>query len=244
VIYCPIDFYGGAAEIEADGAMLRMCSRIIVHCERLRKYFEPYTTVEYMDHHVKFSSRNADRGRDDYILWVGVRNNLRPLVQWVNRHPLPYELHILTNLGSHGALPKPSDLGFLEAHRVRIQRWNRESHLELTAGAKGALDIKGDRFCQLHKPPTKAIDFLAAGVPLALNPGSSGAEHLARMGFEVASPLDTKRWFSWEYREETERFGRALRELLSLERIGFRYKRILECVVKGCGSPVSELPFG
>src|SRR5712692_2509576 len=42
VIYCPIDFYGSPGDIDADAAMLRRCSRIVVHCERLRRYFEPY----------------------------------------------------------------------------------------------------------------------------------------------------------------------------------------------------------
>jgi len=40
VIYCPVDFYGSTAEIDADARMLRKCSRILVHCERLRRYFE------------------------------------------------------------------------------------------------------------------------------------------------------------------------------------------------------------
>jgi hypothetical protein len=64
-----------------------------------------------------------------------------------------------------------------------------------------------------------------------MDPDSSPVEHLARMGFAVASPLDTEWWLSRTYWEETQRFGRALRELLSLERIGRRYKRILEEVV-------------
>ena len=56
-----------------------------------------------------------------------------------------------------------------------------------------AIDIKGDDFRSRHKPPAKAIDFIASGVPLAMNPDSSMVEHLARMGFDVASPLDTER---------------------------------------------------
>ena len=63
---------------------------------------------------------------------------------------------------------------------------------------------------------------------LAMNAESSVVEHLARMGFEVASPNDPHWWLSREYWEETVRFGRALRELLSLKRIGLRYKRIID----------------
>jgi hypothetical protein len=99
VIYCPIDYYGSARDIDADASMLRRCSRIVIHCERLRKYFEPYAPVDYMDHHVKFATTMREQFQPDgYVLWVGVRSNLPALIQWVNRHPLPCELRILTNL--------------------------------------------------------------------------------------------------------------------------------------------------
>lgn len=41
VIGCPVDYYDSAAAIDADGPTLRRCSRSVVHCERLRRYFEP-----------------------------------------------------------------------------------------------------------------------------------------------------------------------------------------------------------
>ena len=88
VIFCPVDFYGSAAEIDADGPLLRKCSRIIVHCEGLRKYFAPYAPVEYVDHHVNFVAprEKTQWRREGYFLWVGVRTNLPALVEWVNEH--------------------------------------------------------------------------------------------------------------------------------------------------------------
>ena len=120
---------------------------------------------------------------------------------------------------------------------VVIENWSAERQIELTAQARAAIDIKGEDFRSRHKPPAKGIDFIASGVPLAMNPDSSTVEHLARMGFEVASPLDTERWFSREYWEETRRFGAALRDLLCLERIGLRYKRIIDKVLGERRSP-------
>jgi hypothetical protein len=79
----------------------------------------------------------------------------------------------------------------------------------MTTAARAVIDIKGQDIRSRHKPPAKGIDVIASGVPLAMNPDSSTAEHLARMGFEVASPLDTDRWLSREYWEETRRFGLA-----------------------------------
>jgi hypothetical protein len=232
LIYCPVDFFGSAAEIDACAAALRRCARVVIHCERLRRYFEPYAPVEYMDHHVKFDApMRSEFQREGYLLWVGVRTNLPPFIEWVNRNPVPGELVVLTNLEDPSRLPSPTELGFAPGLPVRIEQWSKERQIELTAGAKAALDIKGQDFRSRHKPPAKAMDFIASGVPLAMNSDSCVVEHLARMGFEVASPLDTERWFSRAYWEETCRFGAALRELLSLRRIGLRFKRIIEEVL-------------
>jgi hypothetical protein len=94
-----------------------------------------------------------------------------------------------------------------------------------------AIDIKRTDFRSRHKPPAKAIDFIASGLPLAVNADNSPVEHLARLGFEVASLLDTDRWLSREYWKETRRFGQALREILSLEGIGRRLKWIIDDVL-------------
>jgi hypothetical protein len=228
VLYCPVDYYGSAAELDADGAWLRRCSRVLVHCERLRRYFEPYAPVESLDHHVKFAAPMQARfRRAGPFLWVGVRSNLPPLVDWVNAHPLPGGLSILTNPEEGRPVPSAAEIGIGPHQAVRIEAWTPALQLQRTQEARAALDIKGSDFRSRHKPPAKAIDFIASGVPLAMNAESSPVEHLARMGFDVASPLDTDRWLSPDYWQDTRRFGLALRELLSLERVGRRLTRIL-----------------
>jgi hypothetical protein len=101
----------------------------------------------------------------------------------------------------------------------------------MTSSARAVLDIKGDDFRARHKPPAKGIDFIASGVPLAMNPESSTVEHLGRLGFKVVSPFDTARWFSRDYWYDTHRFGAAIRELLSLERVAKRYGRVISEVL-------------
>jgi hypothetical protein len=232
VVYLPVDRYGAATEIDTDVYFLRKCSRVVVHCERLRRYFEPYAPVEYLDHHVKFVTDHAIPYRQaGPILWVGARSNLPPLVAWANTHPLPGELLVLTNPEMPGEVPSPTAHGFRPGVQVRIEEWSRDHHLRALTECRAAIDIKGDDFRARHKPPAKAIDFLASGVPLAMNSDSSPVEHLSRLGFEVASPLDTDRWLSREYWEESRRFGLAIRELLSRERVGRRFKRIIDEVL-------------
>lgn len=229
IVYCPVDRYGSAAEIDADSHWLRRCTRIVVHCERLRRWFAPYATVEYMDHHVKYVGQpQAGHRAAGPILWVGVRSNLPPLVEWVNAHRLPADLCVLTNLEDPHRRVAPSEFGFRSSIDIQIENWTASRHLELLSVARAALDIKGSDFRSRHKPPTKAIDFIAAGLPLAMNVGTSSAEHLARLGFEVARPEDTAHWLSYDYWTETQRFGQALREMLSLQRIGRRYRMLVE----------------
>src|SRR5260370_40163379 len=52
VIYCPVDRYGSASEIDADGGWLSRCARIPIHCERLQQHFAPYAPGEYLHHAV------------------------------------------------------------------------------------------------------------------------------------------------------------------------------------------------
>lgn len=234
VVYCPVDAFGSASEVDAAGPWLRRCARVVVHCERLRRYFAPYTKVEYLDHHVKFASAPRREYRaDGDLLWVGVRTNLPPLVAWVNSHPPPLPLDVLTNFEAPGRAPSPVALGFRPDVPVRVHEWSAARQAAMTAVARAAIDVKGSDFRSRHKPPAKGIDFVASGVPLAMNADSGTSEHLGRLGFEVADPKDVDRWLSREYWEETARFGAALRELLSLERVARRFGRVLDEVLAG-----------
>ncbi len=232
VIYCPIDCYGSSADIDRDGQALFRCQKILIHAEPLRKYFSPYAPVEYMDHHIRFAPESTDNSTTDGpILWTGIRSNLPPLVEWVNQHPLPCPLWILTNLENQNSTTTPEEFGFSDSHPIKIENWSEEKHLKWAAEASVAIDIKGDNFRARHKPPAKALDSLAAGLPLAMNADSSSVQHLAHLGFDVATPENIDAWFSPDYLAETRKFGAALRELLSRERIGRRFKRVIDSLL-------------
>jgi hypothetical protein len=82
------------------------------------------------------------------------------------------------NLEDPADPPSPAEVGFRRDAEIRIHHWSPERQLALTAAARAAIDIKGDDFRSRHKPPAKAIDFIASGVPLAMNEHSSPVEHL------------------------------------------------------------------
>ncbi len=236
ILYCPVDFYGAAAEIDADAGRLVLCRRIVAHSRRLVRYFSSYALTAYLDHHVKYvTPTRTEPLESGPLLWVGVRSNLGPLVSWVNARELPAELIVLTNVEHEADLHDPTRLGFQTGAGVRVERWSPEAHTDWITRCRAALDIKGDDFRARHKPPAKALDFLASGVPLAMNADSSSAEHLREMGFDLAEATDVEHWLSREYAEETARFGRTISDLLSLPRISARWRWLLWDVLTAAG---------
>lgn len=233
VVYCPIDWYGHREQIEADADRLSYCSGIWVHCHRLEPLLRAHSNVHYIDHPLKFAiptrSESQESGR---LLWVGVRTNLPALATWLSVHRLPAPLDVLTNPAQPGCMPSPSELGFPSHADVRLHEWSAGRHLDFAATALAALDIKDGDFRSRHKPPAKAYDFVASGIPVALNPGGSAAEALANLGLEVPSPLDPERWLSEEYAGRTRTLGERLwREMNSAavaERVRELASRCLE----------------
>lgn len=223
VVFCPVDVYGRTSEIDADAARLRSCDHIVVHCRRLIPYFQSYAPTTYLDHHVKYAiPTRTEFVVDGPILWVGERSNLPPVVDWVNRHTLPAELVVLTNVPE---ATRAEALGFSARHTIKA--WSHNDHLAWLTRCRCAFDIKGDDFRARHKPPAKALDFLTSGIPFATNRATSSVDHLREMGFDVPPPEDANRWLSPEYAEDCQQFGLVNRELLSLRRLGQRWRTIL-----------------
>ena len=229
VIYCPVDFFHQCADVDRDRDSLRSCNRIVIHCEPLRKHFSPYAAVEYIDHHLKFATPMRETFHSDGpLLWVGALSNLPTFVEWANRHRLPAELWVLTNPQQGTRSPQAAQFGFRSRNDVKIGLWTHQRHRAWTERARAAIDIKAADFRARHKPPAKAFDFIASGVPFALNSASAAVEQLRTMGFQVASPEDPDHWLSPQYWQETVTFGQMLRRTLTRERIGLRWKQIIE----------------
>ena len=221
--YCPIDRYGSAAEIDADAAFLSSCSHLYLHCRSLEKYFLPYAPTSYVEHPLNFITDACSQYQESGpVLWVGVRSNLAPVVDWLNTHSMPQEVWILTNFERPSIPISPADIGLNSRNKIRLENWSREKHLEWTAQAKAAFDVKGNDFRARHKPTAKACDFIASGVPLAMNRGSRATFELQRNGFALADCEDIDHWLSRDYWEQTVQFAAVLRETHSREQVAAR----------------------
>ncbi len=225
IVYVPVDLYGSGSEIDGDRDALRHCDVIVVHCEELQHYFSAHARTLYIDHHLKFVAPMPAAPRTDGpVLWIGNHSNLPPLVDWLHRHTLPEELWVLSDLDEQ----PPARLGFPGSCRVRIGRWSPERHVEWTSLARAAIDIKGDDFRSRHKPPAKALDFIASGLPLAMNPGTSSGEHLRRhYELILPDPSSTDLWFSREYWEQCQSVGQRLRARLRLPEVTAQWSQLL-----------------
>ena len=96
-----------------------------------------------------------------------------------------------------------------------------------------AIDIKGDSFNQKMKPPTKAQQFVASGVPFGCNPRHPAMAYFRARGFAVAEAADFDRLLSQSYWEQTRQIAVPLRADISLQAVSRTYRRALNQV----GSP-------
>lgn len=233
VVYCPVDIYGSSAEIEFDASALGACDLAITHAASLEKYLSTYIETCCIDHHVKYASSQNEKFRGGGpLLWIGNRGNLPPVIKWVNSRRFDEELWFLTNFSENERTAGASELGFLPHNHIRVERWTTERHLAWQEQCRAAFDIKGEDFRSRHKPPTKAIDFLASGISFAINQESSPARYCRSLGFDAASPDDSDRWFSEQYWIECKRFGELLSSRLNLQAIASQWSRVIRSLLQ------------
>jgi hypothetical protein len=243
LVYCPIDDYDHPEQIVSDAEFLRACAMAVVHCERLIPLLRPYcANVHFVEHHARHALHDMVEYKESgYILWVGAFQYVPYLVSWLERHPIDREIRILSNPENENArtlaLSHAEEIGLqieispdatsIAGHR--IYRWSERRQQDMMRGCKAALDVKMTRFfSQYHKPPTKAQQYVASGIPFAVNPDSYSAEYFRARGFDVASPLDIDLWLSREYWGATRSAGERLRAVTSIETVTARYRDLIE----------------
>lgn len=241
LVYCPIDAYDGPERIADHAPLLGACAMVLVHSERLLAYLRPYCrATRFVEHHTRYALDELVPYRaDGFVLWIGQLPFVPYLLHWLAAHPLDRELRILTDLQNERgwilARPIAADLGVtldLADGRVgghRALQWSERRQRELMRDCKAALDVKHTVvFSQRHKPPTKAQQFVASGIPCALNPESYSAEYFRRRGFDPASPADPDRWLSRDYWETTRQVAARLRRDTSLDAVAAQYRELIE----------------
>jgi Protein of unknown function (DUF616) len=248
LVYCPVDVYRSSEALEGDANLLNACDMVLVHSERLLRLVEPHCrVVHFVEHHLRYALPTRTEYRaDGYLLWIGGFQYVPYLLRWLQDHPLPLELRILSDVDNHRARDRAHVLAAEIGTRFtispdgpsvaghRIETWSERRQAEMMRECRAALDIKAtDRFNQYYKPPAKAQQFVASGVPFAVNGESYSAEYFRARGFDVASPLDPDRWLSPSYWEQSCEWSEQWRAGLSLEAVAARYRDLLETLWAG-----------
>lgn len=248
LVYCPVDVYGAPADLERDAELLGACDLVLVHSERLRPLVQPHCrAVHFVEHHLRYALPTRTEYREDgYILWIGGFQYVPYLLSWLADHPLEHELRILSDVDNHRARDRAhvlaADIGTRftispsgpTVAGYRVETWSERRQAEMMRECRAALDVKAtSRFNQYYKPPAKAQQFVASGIPFAVNAKSYSAEYFRSRGFEVASPLDPGRWLSRRYWEESCDWSDRWRAGLSLDAVGARYRDLLETLWAG-----------
>ena len=198
LVFLPVDVYGSVAEIDGDLDSLRLFDLVVVHSQRLKRYFNTVSQVEYVDHPLNFALDVPRTGwQAGPCLWIGKQCNITPIVEWANRRLGKAELWVLTDTSPNTRL---EDFGFCNTSRMRLAQWSESIHMEWLNLASVAIDIKGSDFRSRHKPPAKTFDFLASGLPVLTNKGSSvaiemldqGMTPLYEHGREVDEPISSE----------------------------------------------------
>jgi hypothetical protein len=243
IVYCPVDTYWDGEHLAQDARVLRACTMVLLHSERLLPLVTPYcSNSHFVEHHTRYALNTmADYKERGFILWIGGYQYVPYLLKWLESHPIGHELKILTDVDKYwsrdrarlvaaeiGTTFRPSRHATSIAGHA-LYPWSERLQYEMMRDCKAALDIKWtENFNQYYKPPTKAQQFIASGIPFAVNAESYSAEYFRLRGFEVSSPLDTARWFSREYWEATRDYGKKLRASTSLQAVGSRYRELIE----------------
>ena len=222
IIYLPVDYFRTESHIHEHSLVLGDCCLIATHCTRLDKFLKNHCAqITHIEHYAKYALPIMNEFKQEgFVLWIGI-GEFVPLVQgWYRKRNRPFILKILT---AHPCIHGTGN--------IHEQQWTPQIQRTMLGLAKAGIDIKGSDFHQSMKPPTKVQQFVASGVPVAVNRESYPWEWFHQEGLDLADPDDTSRWFSHEYWKETQDFGLRLREKISKKNVAKSYLDLIERVL-------------
>lgn len=224
IVYMPIDKWHAPKEIGLDGWHLKRCNLICCHSELLRSRLAEhgFRNTAVIDHHLKFASRAPRTWRPwPLVFWCGVKTNWPAFAEWFSEHrPTWANRCLISPLVSREAFGADAAL----------EQWTPESHSLAVATCTHAIDVKANVFWDKYKPPTKAVEAVASGLPLALNAGHCGRDRLRRLGLDPPVPEDEARWFSRAYWDQTQAAREQVWRECSLDAIGGRFIDLLQSI--------------
>jgi hypothetical protein len=248
VIFVPIDFFMSEEHIRSSASILRQCKLILSHADSLIPLLQVYSPTYPLEHSGKYILSEGYKYKiSGYVLWIGGYQFVPYMLSWLRKNPMK-ELVFCTDYNNKRAIAKAEEVAsymrvpMTDLKRYEMYEWAEDTQLLLMTQAKAAIDIKGNDFSQHNKPPTKGQQFIASGIPFAINKGNNCYNYFQSKGFNVCTPNETNRWFSEAYAKETWEFGKKLRNKISATTIGLQIKQYIE-LIKTTDSESSTIGF-
>ena len=223
IIYLPVDYFKRESQIAEHSTFLRSCSIIAIHCTRLISLLKPHCNrIEFIDHYDKYVLTKPARFRKrGLVIWTGINHYINLVREWYDEKPRNFQLTVLTNRTKKLSTDLRNHPG------ISLRDWSEQTQRECFGRAKAGLDVKGSSFHQQTKPPTKIQQFVASGIPTAVNHSSYAWEYFHERGFDLVDPDDTERWFSETYWKETSDFAPKLRQAISKANVVQSYLNLI-----------------
>jgi hypothetical protein len=237
--FAPIDVYREEAEIYADVEMLRHCDAVFVHSETLYPVLAPFCQrIHLVEHHARYALSRLVPFRDEgFLLWIGGFQHIPYVLDWLRHNPPSIEVRLLTDIKNKSArlaahiiarqISLPLSIANGAVNGWPAELWSEATQTTLMAACKAAIDIKGPGFNQATKPPTKAQQFVASGIPFACNAGHSAVPYFHNHGFDVAMADQFSRLLSKKYWAATQAFSPLLASLTSRRVVHQAYESLL-----------------
>lgn len=238
--YLPVDRYQTTEEIEADALFLAACDSVLSHSRGLLPYLELHARqVGFIEHESIYALESLAEFRPEgFVLWIGACEHLPHIIGWLEQNEAGADIKLLTNYKNKAARMEAHmrarrmgislnfQDGTINGHETVL--WSEVAQEHLMRTCKAAIDIKGADFNQATKPPTKAQQFIASGIPFSCNTDSSVAAYLKWRGFDVADAGDWDRLLSRDYWVETRAFAPKLRNWTSAAAVRRSYVNALQ----------------
>ena len=223
IIYMPVDYFKNTSDILNLSNFLQSCNLIAVHCSRLSNHLKPYCNeIAFIEHYDKLVLDKPSPFRPEgFALWTGQHTYAPLICEWFTKTDTKFPLTMLTSV-------KKIPPHFKNIPKLTFLDWSQSGHMEFSRNAKAGLDLKGPDFHQQAKPPLKIQQFVASGIPSAVNRDSYTWEYFHDRGFDLATPDDKARWFSQDYWNETNQFAPQLRESIKKTNVIQSYLDLIE----------------
>jgi len=230
IIYIPVDYFTSHGHIYSHRKFLQSCSIIGVHCDKLKSHLGKFALTHNVEHYLKYPINPTPYKENGFVLWIGVYETLPFFIKYLQTNPIANDIKILTNLSNKSAVGRSHKF---QAHYnidlnnipFKLYDWTPELQAQMMSEAKAAIEIKDGDFIGSHKPPTKAQQFIANGIPLACK-GYYATNYFKKYGFSIPEPNDY--WLSKKYWEKTQEMAKVLRRDLSLENVRNKYIQFIE----------------